>query len=198
MPPTPSRYPRRSSNLAAPPTSPGTVGLSRPTLARPSATSGLKVLAAGVDKDERGRLETTVRDALAPRLDGEPWVVSLVRLASRWSVTLNGPDEPFRNVSFIADDARLGEALRDAVDTREEQAAPPPPAPGVGATPSPGEVRDTLACPQCRRGLVVAYETFPGEPKEPAPLACPHCWQITHVEIGSRAAATADYRAEKA
>jgi hypothetical protein len=197
MPPTPSRYPRRPSTLVAPGASPGAVGLARPTLVRPPAAPGLKVLAAGVDKDERRRLEATVRDALGPRLDGEPWVVSLVRLASRWSVTLNGPDEPFRNVSFVADDARLGEALRDAVDTREEPQAAPPAA-GAASTPSPGEVRDTLVCPRCRKGLIVAYETLPGEPKESAPLACPHCWQITNVEIGIRAAATGDYRSEKA
>jgi hypothetical protein len=45
---------------------------------------------------------------------------------------------------------------------------------------------------------VVVYERMPEEPKELAPIACPHCWRIDHIEIGEWAAAGRDYRSEKA
>ena len=37
----------------------------------------------------------------------------------------------------------------------------------------------------------------PGEPKESAPVACPHCWATIHVEIGTWAVVGGDYSADK-
>jgi hypothetical protein len=168
------------------------------------APSALKILAAGLSKDERGPVEATVRQALGSRSD--PWVVSLVKLAGKWSVTLNGPGERFRNLSFTADETRLGEAIREAVGADGPAAAPareaPPvsrPAPAAARVEArPGEVRDRHDCPHCGRAVLVVYESQPDEPKTPAALACPHCWQKSRVEVGAWAAAGGDYRAEKA
>ena len=52
-------------------------------------------------------------------------------------------------------------------------------------------------CEKCRQELRVSYEGQPGEPKERAPVACPHCWAVLHVEIGTWAAVGGDYSAEK-
>jgi hypothetical protein len=44
----------------------------------------------------------------------------------------------------------------------------------------------------------VSYEGEPDEQKVPVPVACPHCWAVSQVEIGGWAAAGGDYVAEKA
>lgn len=163
------------------------------------AASNLKILAAGIPRDERGLVEAAVRQALGSRAASEPWTVSLVKLAGKWSVTLNGPEERFRNVSFTAEEARLGTAIREMLEA--DRPGPPnggqAPAQAQVATPA-GEVREAHTCPACRRAVVVVYEAHPGESKMPAPLACPHCWQISRVEVGAWAASGRDYRAEKA
>ncbi len=53
------------------------------------------------------------------------------------------------------------------------------------------------ACSKCGRGFRVVYEAAPGELFEDAPVACPHCWSLNKVKVGSEAAATGDYRADK-
>lgn len=156
---------------------------------------------AGVDKDARTAAEATVRRAFAGRDADEPWSVSLVRLGQTWSVTLSGPGERFRNVSFTAEDHRLGEAIGEAIrgDDAAPAAAPTrtasPPPPGAAGR---GPIREHHECGRCRKGILVSYEGEPDEPKETAPLACPHCWMVSHVEIGAWAAAGGDYRAERA
>jgi hypothetical protein len=184
-----------------------------------SSRSGLKVLVAGIGKDERAQLESRVRQALGPLASQGPWSVSLVKLGGKWSVTVNGPGKRFKSLSFTSDDARLQDAIRDAVGggaevpatagaaavapgpTARAGAAPAPsPARSAPASPSarPGETRDSHVCPQCQKSLIVIYEWQPGESKVKAPLACPHCWQMTRVEVGAWAAEVGDYRAEKA
>jgi hypothetical protein len=159
---------------------------------------------AGVDKDERASLESRVKQALGSRAAEGPWSVSLVKLGGKWSVTLNGPGERFKSLSFASDDARLLDSIRDAVAGSPGQgrqagaassAAPgPKPAPAGPA----GEVRDQHVCPQCQKAVVVIYETRPGEPRVSARVACPHCWHVSQVEVGAWAAEGGDYRAEKA
>jgi hypothetical protein len=154
-------------------------------------------MVAGVDKDARGAVEASVRRGLGSWADSGPWSVSVVSLGGKWSVTLDGPGERLRGVSFVADSARLSAAIRDAVEAgREatEHGAPPPGAPA----PSRTEARDRHDCEHCSKALLVVYETQADEPKELAPLACPHCWRIGHVAVGAWAAAGRDYRAEKA
>jgi hypothetical protein len=51
-------------------------------------------------------------------------------------------------------------------------------------------------CDSCGRYFRVIYEAEPNEPKVTAPVACPHCWQMTDVPVAEGAAATQEYRAE--
>jgi len=136
-----------------------------------------------------------VRRAFACRASSEAWSVSLVRLAGKWSVTLSGPGEQFRNVSFSADEDRLEEAIGERIASDREG-----PAPTAAATPSSGptKVQERHVCERCQLGVLVVYDSQPDEGKARAPLACPHCWGMNHVEIGAWAAAGGDYRAEKA
>jgi DNA-directed RNA polymerase subunit RPC12/RpoP len=163
-----------------------------------AAPSRLKILIAGVDKDVRGSVEATIRQAFAGRDPAEPWSVSLVRLGASWSVTLAGPGERFRNLSFVAEQHRLADAVREAISSHP----PPPPAAGpLGSRASSSgrsRIEDRHVCGKCGQALLVSYEGEPDEPKQGAPVACPHCWSVSHVEIGGWAAAGGDYVAAKA
>jgi hypothetical protein len=55
---------------------------------------------------------------------------------------------------------------------------------------------DGNECEACGRYFRVIYEAEPNEPKVTAPVACPHCWQMTDVPVAEGAAATQEYRAE--
>jgi hypothetical protein len=169
----------------------------RATPMKPGPAPGLKILVAGVDKDARGAVEATVRQALGSRAASGSWSVSVVSLAGKFSVTLDGPGDRLRGLSFVADRDRLAEAVRGAVEADPERpghAATTPAAPAG----SPTETRDRHVCEHCGQALLVVYELQPGEPKRLAPLACPHCWKVGHVEVGAWAAAGREYRAEKA
>lgn len=164
---------------------------------RPAAApSSLKILVAGVDKDARASVEASVRQAFTGRDPLEPWSVSLVRVGSSWSVSLTGPGDRIRTLSFSAESHRLAEAIREAI-SRED----PGPAPAAGAPAARSaraRVQDRHVCGRCQQAILVSYEGEPDEPKERAPVACPHCWAVSHVEVGGWAAAGGDYIAEKA
>jgi len=161
------------------------------------AASRLKILVAGLDKDARGPVEASVRQALGARAADEPWTVSLVRLGGRWSVTLNGPSDRTRSISLTAEDGELARAIRRAIDA--DSTLPVQSRFAAAVEPAaPHTVREDHVCEQCHRPLVVSYESRPGEPKELAPAACPHCWQINQIEIGAWAAEGREYRCEKA
>jgi hypothetical protein len=163
----------------------------------PVSMPALRIMVAGVDKDARGAVEASVRSALASWTDSGPWSVSLVSLAGKWSVTLDGPGDGLRGVSFMADPSRLAEAIRDAVEDCR-QTTTRGPLTSEAAAPALTEARDRHVCEHCGKAVLVVYERQPDEPKELAPLACPHCWKIGHVPVGVWAAAGRDYRAEKA
>jgi hypothetical protein len=148
---------------------------------------------AGVDEDERAPVEAAVRRALAGRDPAEQWSVSLVRLRTLWSVTLSGPGERLRSVSFTAEEHRLSEAINEAISDGDPAPEEEPPDP-FGGVP----IEKRIVCEHCRRPILVSYEGQPGEPTEVAPVACPHCWTINRVEIGSGAAVGGDYSADKA
>ena len=198
MPPTSSRYTRPGATGArplAPPLRPA-LSVARPSPAKPVPPPALKILLAGVDKDARGAAEATIREALGARASSGPWSISVVNFGGKWSVTLDGPGDRLRGLSFVTDPSQLSDAIRGAVDGSREGAAL-----GMApdATPPPStEMRDTHACEHCGQAVVVVYELQSEEPKELAPLACPHCWKVGHVEIGAWAAAGGDYRSEKA
>lgn len=188
-----------------PPTRPPSAGRavlrSRPVLpptrvSAPPPSPALRVMVAGVDRDERGAVEASVRQALlASPADPGPLSVSVVSLAGRWSVTLDS--ERLRGVSFVVDQARLAEAIREAVGGTEAAAEPATAEPEAPA-PWTTEARDPHVCEHCGKAVVVVYERRPDESQEIAPLACPHCWRVGHVPIGAWAATGRDYRAEKA
>ena len=175
-----------------------TVPSARPLGSAAAPVSRLKILVAGLDKDARGPVEACVRQAFGSRAISEPWTVSLVKLGARWSVTLHGPSHRSRSVSFTADEDGIAQAIRRAIDA--DATAPAlslVPTPAVPLPEGPVIVQESHVCEQCRGPLLVAYESRPGEAKELAPVACPHCWQISHVAIGAWAAAGRDYRCEK-
>ncbi len=174
-----------------------------------------RILVAGVDKSVRADVEAIVKRALGARAASEPWTVSLVNIAGRWSVTLDGPGERFRGLSFTAEDRRLGEAIRAAIEpggspghapAAQARSAPTPASPRAPAGTSPpaavsraaGEQHDRHVCEHCGQTLVVIYEWRPDDSQARVSVACPHCWKINHVEVGAWAAGGRDYRAEKA
>ncbi len=154
-------------------------------------------MVAGFDKDARGAVEAAVRQALGPRAAAGPWSISVVSLAGKCSVTLDGPGDRLRGMSFIADESRLADSIREAIDGGQGAAAHGPATPGAVAEP-PTQARDEHVCEHCGKTVLVVYECLPEEEKELAPLACPHCWKIGHVEVGVWAAIGREYRAEKA
>ncbi|HEX9725669.1 MAG TPA: hypothetical protein VGC53_15415 [Vicinamibacteria bacterium] len=186
---------------------------------------GLQILIAGCPRDERPRVESTVRRAVGQRADQGAWTISLVRLGSEWQVTIDGP-EPLRGVSLTVPEIRLQNAIVEAIaKSPAASAAPPAPArpapssvpgrtfsvatgsPGAASSPavprpSPpsapaaGEARDKHECSKCGQGFVVVYAKLPGEGTTKAPVACPKCWQVMQVPIALQAAQHEDYRAE--
>jgi DNA-directed RNA polymerase subunit RPC12/RpoP len=141
-------------------------------------------------------VEATVRGALGARASSGPWSVSVVSFGDKWSVTLDGPGDQLRGLSFVTDPSQLKDAIRGAIGEDREGAAP---GAAPAATPPPStEARDSHVCGHCGRTVVVVYERMAEEAKELAPIACPHCWKIDHIEIGAWAAAGRDYRSEKA
>ncbi len=195
-PPFPGGAPRNGGAVAVHP---------RPSLplpaARRPAPAGLRILVAGVDKDAKGAVEDSVRDALGSQAERGPWSISVVSMAGRWSVTLDGPDERLRGLSFAADGSRLADAIREVLQGQAGPAsggaAAPAAAPIVPTAPGP-EASDRHVCEHCGKTVLVVYDQRPGEGKALAAVACPHCWAVGHVEIGAWAAAGGDYRAEKA
>jgi len=160
----------------------------------------LKILAAGFDKDTRAHLEGVVRRTLGARVGSETWSISLVKAGARLAVTLDGPEERFRHLSFAVEESQLAKALGAALSggvaagaSHAATAAPP------AALPSPaGTGRDQHVCEHCRAAYVVLYETRPDDVRQLVSVACPHCWKTNHVEVGSWAASGREYRAEKA
>ena len=194
----PSRHMGPGARLAPPPAplARPALSLARSSPAKPGPPPALKILLAGIDKDSRGAVEASVRQALGTRASSGAWSISVVSSGDRWSVTLDGPGDRLRGLSFVTDPGQLSDAIRRAVDGGHEGAAPAG-APDVSPQ-APTETRDAHVCEHCGQPVVVVYELQPGESKELARLACPHCWKIGHVEIGAWAAAGGEYRCEKA
>ena len=90
----------------------------------------LTFLCAGCSPDERDVAEANVKAALGERVRLETWVVSIVKTAANWSVTLDGPEK--KSLSFVAPEP----SLRDAIRERLAGAAPAAD-PGVPSMPAP-------------------------------------------------------------
>jgi len=155
----------------------------------------VKILIAGCLPKEKAHIEATVRSALGPRADSGPWSLSLVKVGNQWSVSLDGPEPRLKGVTVVAPEHRLKQAIAEALN-----AQPREPGSGFTAPTSPvaGEKRDQYDCPSCGQGFAVVYRAQPGESATRAPVACPHCWQVSEVTIPEGVAFTQEYRAEPA
>ena len=90
-------------------------------------------MCAGCSVEERERAESDVRRALGTRVAGaETWIVSVINLQSRWSVTLDGPG--IRALNCTAPQGRLAEAIQEALQART--GAPPPAAAAPAVSPA--------------------------------------------------------------
>ena len=82
-------------------------------------------MCAGCSKDEREQAESDVRKGVGARADGtETWIVSVVKVQGRWSVTLDGP--AIRALHCTAPPGYLEQAIREALATKIGSAAAPP------------------------------------------------------------------------
>jgi hypothetical protein len=156
----------------------------------------VRVLVAGADRDTRSFVEKSVRDTLGSQPTPGPCTISLVKLGETWSITIDGPGERRRSLS-VDDETLLAFAVRDAIRLKQGDAGDAPASIKPEQAP-PLEVRDRYLCPHCHQPLEVVYESHADEPKEQAPVACPHCWKVGYVNIGTWAAVGRDYRCEKA
>ena len=167
----------------------------------------LKILCAGCSTDERAVIESGVRAGLGERSGREAWTVSVVKFGSGWSVTLDGPFDRTRGLSFMlagtGSPEGLAEALRSAANPPGEAKTAPPPAGPITSTSMAAasmrvkDGRGPHSCIVCGRQYVLIYDSEPGEPLEEAPVACPHCWQIDRVQVARSVSFGQDYRAEK-
>ena len=150
------------------------------------------VLCAGCSAPEREQVEAEVRAIIGSRAAEGSWRVSLVRMGSRWSVTLDGPGHSA--LSFVAESGRLRDAFAGALGGGSGPAssapAPRPQAPG-------SVTRDRHRCASCGRSFDLIYETVPDEAQEIVSVACPYCWATSAVLVGEAAAFTQAFLAEK-
>jgi DNA-directed RNA polymerase subunit RPC12/RpoP len=168
----------------------------------------LKILCAGGSKEEKEAAETAVRAGIGPRPAGETWNVSLVKVGRQWSVTLDGPNKSSPRSTFIAGEGRLRDEISQSLAQRGAGGGGRAAVTTVGATVPTGgakavsgpagQRRNAYTCQQCGKAFVVSYDVEEGEGEETVPAACPNCWQIENVKVGSTAAVNNDYRVDKA
>ena len=100
---------------------------------------------------------------------------------------------------ITAEQHRLEEAIREVIagDVAAPSAAAAASPKAPAASGSRAKIQERHVCGKCKKELRVSYEGEPGEAKESAPVACPHCWATIHVEIGTWAVVGGDYSADK-
>jgi len=139
-------------------------------------------MCAGCSAEERERAESDVRRALGARAgSSETWIVSVINLQSRWSVTLDGPG--IRALNCTAPPGRLAEAIQEALQTRigappaaAAPAAPPAvsrPAPAPAAAPAASRPLPAAAAPAASRAPAPARSAAPAAPAPPRPAPPP-------------------------
>jgi len=130
-------------------------------------------MCAGCSKDEREQAESDVRKGVGARADGsETWIVSVVKVQGRWSVTLDGP--AIRALHCTAPPGYLEQAIREALIAKTGAAAPPPAAetPPVAPTPAASPaVPPRAAAPAARPPAPAA--PIAARPSTPPPVAAP-------------------------
>lgn len=153
----------------------------------------LKLLIAGCSSDERDSVASIAKSVLGSRPDAEIWNVSMVKVASQWSVTIDGPEARFKGLSFVAPTEKLAGELKSELQRASRNGGAP-----AKDVPPPGELRDRYDCQECASAFEVIYQAQPDEPRELAPVACPHCWHVNQVPIPEGAGVTGEYRARAA
>jgi len=146
-------------------------------------------MCAGCSAEERERAESDVRRALGARAaGGETWIVSVINLQSRWSVTLDGPG--IRALNCTAPPGRLVEAIQEALQART--GVPPAAAasagraaPAAAAAPAP---RPAAPNPGRAAPAPAAATPAPGRAATPAP---PRSTPLPTPAAGNRAPAGA-------
>ena len=184
----------------------------------------VKVLIAGCLPKDKGQIESVVRNALGDRTESGPWNISLVKLGNSWSISLDGPDEQFRNLNLSAAEDGLHETITNALGSpapspsgnpaptgnavATADAVPAGNAVPMGNTPAlapmefeeipmpPKDSRDRYDCSECGQAFKVIYTPEPQDREAKAPVACPHCWHVNEVTVTESAAITEEYRAE--
>lgn len=158
----------------------------------------VKVLIAGCLPRDKGQIESEVRKALGDRTESGPWNVSLVKLGSSWSITLDGPEDPFRNLNLSAAEDGLHETITNALGSPAPKAAPPslPELADPDIAEAVDDSGDRYNCSECGKAFKVIYTPEPQDRQAKAPVACPHCWQVNEVTVTESAAVTEEYRAE--
>lgn len=157
----------------------------------------LKILCAGCSSEERTAVEASVRAGVGNKPGREPWIVSVVKVGDRWSVTVNGPQDGARARSFLVPTGEIRRSVASALGRADELPSAVAVAPAPVAAPGQACCDEHL-CTRCRKPFVVAYQAEPGEGVERAPVACPHCWAIGHVDVATSSALSRDYRVERA
>jgi len=152
----------------------------------------LTVLCAGCSAPEREQVEAEVRGVIGSRAADGAWRISLVKMGSRWSVTLDGPGHSA--LSFVAESGSLRDSFARALGGGS--AAHGPTRGARGEVPA-SMTRDRHRCASCARSFDVIYETVPDEAQEIVSVACPYCWTTSAVLVGEAAAFTQAFLAEK-
>ena len=164
----------------------------------------LKIMIARCAKDERDKIEASIKTAMGDRPARSDWNLSLVNIANQWSVEIDGPEPHFARVSLIATTSDLIEKLEQALSeaqskVRVSAAAPTATAPAATAPAAEsGEKQERHTCEECAASFDVIFDYTAGEPEELCPVACPACWHVNRVPIAEAAGATGDYRARAA
>lgn len=150
----------------------------------------LNIMIAGCARDERAGVEASVKAAFGHRADSEPWNVSLVHVANRWSIQIDGPEPAYKGLSLVATSSELTECLREALASTNGASSG-----GPGAAASAEERQERHECEECATAFQVQYACAPGESSDLFPVACPHCWHVNKVPIAEGAGANGDYSA---
>ena len=150
---------------------------------------GLNIMIAGCSKDDRARVEASVRAAMRGVSETATWNVSLVNVANQWSIDIDGPEPRFKGLSLSATgDDLTGSVARALADAASGSG------PAMG-TSTPGARQQRHSCEECGAEFEVAYDAAEGEAEELCPVACPTCWHVNKVPVAKAAGATGDYQA---
>lgn len=122
-------------------------------------------MCAGCSAEERERAESDVRRALGARAGGgDTWIVSVINLQNRWSVTVDGPG--IRALNCTAPHGRLVEAIQEALQAK---IGPPPVAAAPAAGPAPAAPRAAPAAAPAPTPTRAAPAAAPAPARAAAP-----------------------------